>query len=142
MLPRGEQVEKLKVEQKWFYVRCGSLRLVLQRVFRTGHPGGQDHADHPTRSPRTTAVKLEALTRLACNLNRHLPPQQSIVIRIGVFTSFGNTIARPENPHRTGRGLARWREFNTNFLDMFSDVEIIGTIIHEGGHAGMGWSAG
>ena len=25
VLPRGEKVEKLKVEQKWFYIRCGAL---------------------------------------------------------------------------------------------------------------------
>lgn len=141
VLPRGEQVEKLKVEQKWFYVRCGSLEGWCYSAY----------LEPATPVAKTTLItykitsdnggKLEALTRLACNFwNRYLLPQQSIVIRIGVFTSFGNTIARAWKPYTEQDVVYGTVEFNTNFLDMFSDVEIIGTIIHEIGHTlGMGW---
>ena len=141
VLPRGEKVEKLKVEQKWFYIRCGALEGWCY----------SSYLEPAAPVVKTTLItykitsdsngKLDALARLACNFwNRYLIPQQSIVIRIGVFTSFGNTIARAWKPYAEKNVVYGSVEFNTNFLDSFSDVEIVGTLIHEIGHTlGMGW---
>jgi len=85
--------------------------------------------------------RLKNAARTACNFwNRFIQPQSSIVIRLGVFTSFGTTIARAYKPY-TQRGVIYGVvEFNTNFLDEFSDNEVAGTVVHELGHTlGIGW---
>ncbi len=85
--------------------------------------------------------KLRAAARLSCDFwNRYIQPKSSIVIRLGTFTEFGNTIAVAYEPYwRDGTVYGRI-EFNTVYLAEFSETEIVGTIIHEAGHTlGMGW---
>ncbi len=85
--------------------------------------------------------KLKESAKLSCNFwNKFVLPSSSIVIRIGVFTSFGNTIARAYKPHDNNGIIYGQIEFNTNYLDSFIESEIVGTIIHEIGHTlGFGW---
>jgi hypothetical protein len=85
--------------------------------------------------------RLKAAARIACNFwNRFIEPASSIVIRLGTFTAFGNTIARAYTPYKMGRVLYGRIEFNTNFMSKFSDSDIAGVIIHEIGHTiGYGW---
>ena len=141
VLPRGEKVEKLKVEQKWFYIRCGALEGWCHSAYLEPAAPVAQTTLITYKITSDSSGKLEALARLACNFwNRYLIPQQSIVIRIGVFTSFGNTIARAWKPYVEKNVVYGAVEFNTNFLGIFSDVEIAGTLIHEIGHTlGMGW---
>lgn len=141
VLPRGEKVEKLKVEQKWFYIRCGALEGWCYSAYLEPAAPVAKTTLITYKITSDSSGKLEALARLACNFwNRYLIPQQSIVIRIGVFTSFGNTIARAWKPYAEKGVVYGAVEFNTNFLGIFSDVEIAGTLIHEIGHTlGMGW---
>ena len=141
VLPRGEKVEQLKVEQKWFYVRCGSLEGWCYSAYLEPAIPVAKTTLITYKITSDSSGKLEALARLACNFwNRYLIPQQSIVIRIGVFTSFGITIARAWKPYAEKGVVYGAVEFNTNFLGIFSDVEIAGTLIHEIGHTlGMGW---
>ncbi len=85
--------------------------------------------------------KLKKTARLACNFwNRFIVPSSPIVIRLGIFTSSGFTIARAYRPY-TNNGTVYGRiEFNTKYLDQFTDYEIAGTVVHEIGHtAGIGW---
>lgn len=86
--------------------------------------------------------KLKIGARTACNFwNRFILPKYSIVIRLGTFTQFGNTIARAYKPYEKDGVKYGKVEFNTKFLGSFSDEDIAGTIIHEIGHSlGIGWS--
>ena len=85
--------------------------------------------------------RLKAAARTACNFwNRYVQPTSSIVIRLGTFTSFGTTIARAYQPYSQGGVVYGVVEFNTKFLDEFSDTEVAGTVVHELGHTlGIGW---
>lgn len=86
--------------------------------------------------------KLWRTARQACNFwNRFLAPEQSVVMRLGTFTANNRTIARAYRP-TTREGVVYGQvEFNTKYIETFSDNEIITTIIHELGHTlGMGWN--
>lgn len=85
--------------------------------------------------------KLKKAARIACNFwNRFIIPNSSIVIRLGVFTSNTNTIARAYKPYKENGIVYGVVEFNTKYLSSFSGNEIAGTIIHEIGHTlGFGW---
>lgn len=85
--------------------------------------------------------KLRAAAKLSCDFwNRFVQPECSIVIRLGTFTQFGTTIARAYYPYKKDGVVYGVVEFNTTYLDQFSEVEIVGTIIHEVGHTlGFGW---
>ena len=87
--------------------------------------------------------KLREAARLACDFwNRFILPESSVVIRLGTFTRFGNTIARAYEPYRRDGTVYGVVEFNTVYLAQYSGTEIVGTIIHEIGHTlGMGWNA-
>ncbi|WP_271767847.1 DNA/RNA non-specific endonuclease [Aquimarina algiphila] len=85
--------------------------------------------------------KLKQGARTSCNFwSQFIEPKQSIVIRLGIFTSLGGTIARAYKPYEN-EGVRYGRvEFNTKFLGRFTEDEIAGTIIHEIGHTlGIGW---
>lgn len=79
--------------------------------------------------------------RAACNLwNRFVVPRYSIVIRSGLFTMLGSTIARAFEPYERGGVRYGMVEFNTRYLLDFTPDEVAGTIIHEIGHTlGFGW---
>jgi DNA/RNA endonuclease G (NUC1) len=85
--------------------------------------------------------KLLVGARTSCNFwNRFVEPQFSIVIRLGIFTSTGNTIARAYKPYENNSVRYGKVEFNTKYLGQFDTDEIAGTIIHEIGHSlGIGW---
>ncbi|WP_051284263.1 leishmanolysin-related zinc metalloendopeptidase [Desulforegula conservatrix] len=85
--------------------------------------------------------RLKTAGKTACNFwNRFVSPRQSIVIRLGIFTSFGNTIARAYKPYQNGGIIYGVVEFNTKYLAEFSDNKIAGTVVHEIGHTlGFGW---
>lgn len=85
--------------------------------------------------------KLKSSARTACNFwNRFVQPAQSIVIRLGTFTSFGSTIARAYQPYEKDGVIYGVVEFNTEYLASFDDNQIAGTIVHEIGHTlGFGW---
>jgi len=85
--------------------------------------------------------KLKQCARTACNFwNRFIIPQSSIVVRLGVFTSGGYTIARAYEPYESEGVVYGVVEFNTKYLSQYTDSEIAGTIIHEIGHTlGLGW---
>jgi hypothetical protein len=85
--------------------------------------------------------KLKRGARIACNFwNRFIVPCDNIVMRLGTFTAQNNTIARSYQPY-SGDGVLYGRiEFNTKFLDQFTDNQIAGTVVHELGHTiGYGW---
>lgn len=85
--------------------------------------------------------RLKNGARAACNFwNRFVTPRFSIVIRLGVFTTVGGTIAQAYEPFWKDGVRYGQVEFNTRFLLDFSPDEIAGTIIHEIGHTlGIGW---
>ena len=85
--------------------------------------------------------KLRNAAKLSCNFwNKYLIPEAAIVVRLSVFTQFGNTIARAYQPYYRDGVKYGVVEFNTRFLDDFSQYEIVGTLIHEIGHTlGIGW---
>lgn len=85
--------------------------------------------------------KLKQTARVACNFwNRFVLPSYSVVIRLGVFTSNGNIIARAYKPYERDGVHYGVIEFNTKYLSSFSRNEISGTIVHEIGHTlGIGW---
>lgn len=85
--------------------------------------------------------KLKAAAKLSCDFwNKYLIPKSPIVIRLGVFTRFGSTIARAYKPSMHNGTVYGLVEFNTKYLSTFEPNEIVGTIIHEIGHTlGMGW---
>lgn len=87
--------------------------------------------------------KLKQSARTACNFwNRYIAPGYSIVIRLGIFTSDGPTIARAYQPYEKDGVRYGVVEFNTRFLSSFSVNQVSGTIVHEIGHTlGMGWDA-
>jgi hypothetical protein len=84
---------------------------------------------------------LKAAGKIACNFwNKYLSVNKSIVMRLGVFTAFGNTVAQSYKPFEKGGLVYGNIEFNSNYLETFTDVEIVGTIMHELGHTiGFGW---
>lgn len=88
-----------------------------------------------------TDGKLKQAARTACNFwNRFVIPKSSIIVRLGVFTSFGNTIARAYRPYKKNGVSYGVVEFNTKFLAQYADNQIAATIIHEIGHTlGFGW---
>lgn len=85
--------------------------------------------------------RLRNGARAACNFwNRFVLPRYSIVIRLGLFTNLGNTIARAYQPYEQDGVRYGQVEFNTRYLLDFTADEIAGTIIHEIGHTlGIGW---
>ncbi len=85
--------------------------------------------------------KLKQASKVACDFwNRFVIPSYSIIIRLGVFTSNSNTIARAYKPYVRDDVRYGVIEFNTKYLSRFSRNEISGTIIHEIGHTlGIGW---
>jgi hypothetical protein len=85
--------------------------------------------------------KLRDSAKLSCDFwNRFIQPNSSIVIRLGTFYRFGNTIAAAYRPYQRDGVIYGRVKFNTLYLDQFSDVEIAGTVIHEIGHTlGIGW---
>jgi len=85
--------------------------------------------------------KLRDAAKLSCDFwNRFILPNSPVVIRLDTFTEFGNTIARAYRPYRRDGTAYGVVEFNTVFLERYSDTEIAGTIIHEIGHTlGIGW---
>ena len=85
--------------------------------------------------------RLKNGARAACNFwNRFVLPHYSIVIRLGLFTSLGSTIARAYQPFEKDGVRYGQVEFNTRFLLDYTPDEIAGTIIHEIGHTlGIGW---
>ena len=86
--------------------------------------------------------KLKQASRVACDFwNRFVIPSYSIIIRLGVFTSNSNTIAKAYKPYVRDGVRYGVIEFNTKYLSRFSRNEISGTIIHEIGHTlGIGWN--
>ena len=85
--------------------------------------------------------RLKGAAKLSCSFwNRFVLANSSVVIRLGIFTSFSNIIARAYKPY-TYQGVVYGRvEFNTKYLNTFTESEIVGTIIHEIGHTlGFGW---
>jgi Leishmanolysin len=86
--------------------------------------------------------RLKTAARTACNFwNRFVQPKTNIVIRLGTFTSFGNTIARAYEPYKQGNTVYGVIEFNTHFIAQYNDVQVAGTVAHELGHTlGIGWS--
>ena len=84
---------------------------------------------------------LKQAAKIACNFwNRFIIPDSSIVIRLGTFTSNGLVIARAYKPHSFNGTLYGGIEFNTKYLNQYTNYEIAGTIIHEIGHTlGFGW---
>lgn len=85
--------------------------------------------------------KLKRSGRIACNFwNRFVCPSASIVIRLGVFTSNSNTIARAYKPYTNEGVIYGVVEFNTKYLSSFAENQVAGTIVHEIGHTlGFGW---
>ncbi len=85
--------------------------------------------------------KLKSAAKLACAFwNKFVIPNSSIVIRLGIFTSLGNVIARAYEPFKQNKVIYGRIEFNTEFLNRYTEDEIVGTIIHEIGHTlGFGW---
>ncbi|MBL0714566.1 MAG: hypothetical protein JJV98_12785 [Desulfosarcina sp.] len=86
--------------------------------------------------------KLKQAARVACSFwNRFVLPSYSVVIRLGIFKSNSNTIARAYKPYERDGVHYGVVEFNTKYLKSFSRNEISGTIIHEIGHTlGIGWN--
>lgn len=87
--------------------------------------------------------KLKQGARTSCNFwNQFIEPKESIVIRLGTFTSQSRTIARAYKPYEKEGVKYGSVEFNTKYLGQFSEDDIAGTIIHEIGHTlGIGWDA-
>ncbi len=85
--------------------------------------------------------KLKTTTKIACNFwNRFIIPKASIIIRLGIFESESRIIARAYKPYSNNNVIYGLVEFNTKYLDKFSDYAIAGTIIHEIAHTlGLGW---
>lgn len=143
VLKKSEVVDELGLsnDQKWMRVQTNDLVGWSYRKYLT-----------PLETPPLQTIitykivsdnggRLWDTARLACNFwNRYLIPRISIVMRLGVFTSLSNVIATSYKPYTNGDILYGVVEFNTRYLSMFSDAEVVGTIIHELGHTlGMGW---
>lgn len=112
--------------------------------------GGAVPAPVPEEEPATLVTykivsdledRLKINARTACNFwNRFIQPYRSVVIRLGVFTQSGTTIARAYVPYEKDDTTFGRVEFNTKYLATFSDEEIAGTIVHEIGHSlGIGF---
>ncbi|MCW5735200.1 MAG: hypothetical protein KIS73_13790, partial [Enhydrobacter sp.] len=106
----------------------------------TGPPAGANIITYKIVSD--VGDRLKHGGRAACNFwNRFVLPRYSIVIRLGVFTQLGNTIARAYVPVEKDGVRYGQIEFNTRFLLDYTPDEISGTIIHEIGHTlGIGWN--
>lgn len=85
--------------------------------------------------------RLKTAARTACNFwNRFVEPRQSIVIRMGTFSSFGTTLARAYEPYTRNQVRYGVVEFNTRFLPEYDDLGMAGIVVHELGHTlGYGW---
>jgi hypothetical protein len=85
--------------------------------------------------------KLKTAGITACNFwNGFLQPKTDVVIRLGIFTEGGNTIAQAWEPYAKSGVVYGRIEFNTKYLSTFSKNKVAGTIVHEIGHTlGMGW---
>jgi hypothetical protein len=85
--------------------------------------------------------RLKQAARTACNFwNRFVHPRRSIVIRLGTFTSLGNTIARAYEPYQNAGITYGVIEFNTTYLRDYTPEQVAGTVAHELGHTlGYGW---
>lgn len=85
--------------------------------------------------------RLKTAARTACNFwNRFVQPKKNIVIRLGTFTSVGNTIARAYQPYEKSGITYGVVEFNTKYLVGFAPTQVSGTVAHELGHTlGYGW---
>jgi hypothetical protein len=84
---------------------------------------------------------LKNTAKTSCNFwNRFVIPKLSIILRLGVFTSEGFTIARAYKPYTKDESVYGIVEFNTKYLSQFDHFAIVGTLIHEIGHTlGIGW---
>lgn len=130
-----------------------------QEIAAQAQPGGGTAAGAATPAPAAASPqaganiitykivsdvgdRLKNGARAACNFwNRFVLPRYSIVIRLGVFTQLGNTIARAYEPFEKDGVRYGQVEFNTRFLLDYTPDEISGTIIHEIGHTlGIGWN--
>jgi len=85
--------------------------------------------------------RLKNTAKTACNFwNSFIIPNSSIVIRLGVFTSYDTIIAQSYRLYISSGVVYGGIEFNTKYLNRFTDSEIAGTVIHEIGHTlGFGW---
>lgn len=85
--------------------------------------------------------RLKKGVRTACNFwNRFIIPGYNIVVKLDTYNSNGNTIARAYKPFEKEGVRYGVVEFNTKYLSEFSDLAIVGTLIHEIGHTlGIGW---
>lgn len=86
--------------------------------------------------------KLRESVKIACNFwNRFVKPVKPLVIRLGVFDVYGNTIASACRPY--GRDGVQYGKvgFNKRFIETFSEENIASVLVHEIGHTlGIGWS--
>ena len=146
--------------------RAATLQHTLSWLLRAKEVAGQSRqnggtveaeaktvaAPHPAPAPAAANIitykivqdvgdRLKNGARAACNFwNRFVLPHYSIVIRLGVFTQLGKTIARAYEPFEKDGVRYGQVEFNTTYLLDYTPDEIAGTIIHEIGHTlGIGW---
>lgn len=85
--------------------------------------------------------RLKQAARTSCNFwNRFVEPYRAVVIRLDIFTSTGNVIARAYKPYEKDDTVYGRVEFNTKFLFDYTPAAIAGTVVHEIGHTlGIGW---
>ncbi|NBB14559.1 DNA/RNA endonuclease [Caulobacter sp. SLTY] len=147
-----DEARQTRPEEK---ARAAALQHTLTWLMRAKEVAGQDQpapaapADQASSNIITYKIeedigdRLKNGARAACNFwNRFVLPRYSIVIRLGLFTSIGNTIARAYKPYEKDGVRYGKVEFNTAFLLRYSADEIAGTIIHEIGHTlGFGWDS-
>ncbi len=79
--------------------------------------------------------RLKDTAKTACNFwNRFIAPSSSIVIGLEVFTQDTTIIAKPHETYSSNGVIYGMIEFNTKYLDRYTDYEIAGVLIHEIGH--------
>jgi hypothetical protein len=85
--------------------------------------------------------KLKKAAKTACNFwNRFISPDIPTVVRLGTFFSNSAVIARAYRPYISQNVRYNLIEFNTKYLNQYSDFQISGTLTHEMGHTlGFGW---